>query len=237
MSSAATPLHAVAFNCTLKGSRGKEKSSTEVLLQQLLEALEGHGVTSEIIRAVDHNILPGVEHDEGRGDDWPKLLKRLLAADIVILGTPIWLGQSCSVAKRVLERMDAFIYDLDGKGRMKSFGKVALVAVVGNEDGAASCLGRDVPGAQRLRLFAAGVRHDLLGRRGDEQERLQAIVEDAEGGRQRDGDGRGQRGASRHAAAAGSVSRERMTPRQAWPPPPRMLSPGLPSPSINSPGV
>jgi multimeric flavodoxin WrbA len=136
MSSAATPLHAVAFNCTLKGSRGKEKSSTEVLLQQLLESLESHGVTSEIIRAVDHNILPGVEHDEGRGDDWPKLLKRLLAADIVILGTPIWLGQSCSVAKRVLERMDAFIYDLDEKGRMKSFGKVALVAVVGNEDGA-----------------------------------------------------------------------------------------------------
>ena len=130
MSSAATPLHAVAFNCTLKGSRGKEKSSTEVLLQQLLESLESHGVTSEIIRAVDHNILPGVEHDEGRGDDWPKLLKRLLAADIVIL------GQSCSVAKRVLERMDAFIYDLDEKGRMKSFGKVALVAVVGNEDGA-----------------------------------------------------------------------------------------------------
>ena len=136
MSSAATPLHAVAFNCTLKGSRGKEKSSTEVLLQQLIEALESHGVTSEIIRAVDHNILPGVEHDEGRGDDWPKLLKRLLAADIVILGTPIWLGQSCSVAKRMLERMDAFIYDLDEKGRMKSFGKVALVAVVGNEDGA-----------------------------------------------------------------------------------------------------
>src|SRR4051794_9702452 len=90
-SSAATRLHAVAFNCTLKGSRGKEKSSTEVLLQQLLEALESHGVTSEIIRAVDHNILPGVEHNEGRGDDWPKLLKRLLAADIVVLGTPIWL--------------------------------------------------------------------------------------------------------------------------------------------------
>ena len=136
MSSAATPLHAVAFNCTLKGSRGKEKSSTEVLLQQLLESLESHGVTSEIIRAVDHNILPGVEHDEGRGDDWPKLLKRLLAADIVILGTPIWLGQSCSVAKRVLERMDAFLSETDERGRMPSFGKVALAGIVGNEDGA-----------------------------------------------------------------------------------------------------
>jgi multimeric flavodoxin WrbA len=128
-------LHALAFNCTLKGSRNKEKSSTEVLLQQVLKALAAYDVTGEIIRAVDYNILPGVEHDEGRGDDWPKLLKRVLAADILILGTPIWLGQSCSVAKRVLERMDAFIYDLDDNGRMKTYGKVALVAVVGNEDG------------------------------------------------------------------------------------------------------
>jgi multimeric flavodoxin WrbA len=129
-------LHALALNCTLKGSRDQEKSSTEVLLQQVLKALAAHDVSGEIVRAVDLNILPGVEYDEGRGDDWPKLLKRVLAADIVIIGTPIWLGQSCSVAKRVLERMDAFIYDLDANGRMKTYGKVALVAVVGNEDGA-----------------------------------------------------------------------------------------------------
>jgi multimeric flavodoxin WrbA len=81
-------------------------------------------------------VVPGVEYREGRNDDWPKLLKRVLAADIVVLGTPIWLGQSSSVAKRVLERMDAFIHDLDDHGRMQTFGKVALVAVVGNEDGA-----------------------------------------------------------------------------------------------------
>lgn len=129
-------LRALAFNCTLKGARNKEKSSTEVLLRQLVEALAGHDVKSEIVRAVDHDIKPGVEYNEGRGDEWPKLLKRVLAADIVIIGTPIWLGQSGSVAKRVLERMDAFIHDLDDKQRMKTFGKVALVAVVGNEDGA-----------------------------------------------------------------------------------------------------
>jgi multimeric flavodoxin WrbA len=129
-------LKALAFNCSLKAARAKEKSSTEVLLNQLLEALAEHGVKGEIIRAVDHNIKPGVEYNEGRGDDWPKLRKRLLAADIVIIGTPVWLGQSSSVAKRVLERMDAFIHDLDDRNRMKTFGKIALVAVVGNEDGA-----------------------------------------------------------------------------------------------------
>jgi multimeric flavodoxin WrbA len=129
-------LKALAFNCSLKGARNKEKSSTEILLQQQLDALAEHGVKGEIVRAVDHDIKPGVQDNEGRGDGWPKLRKRLMAADILIIGTPIWLGQSSSVAKRVLERMDAFIHDLDDKGRMPSFNKVALVAVVGNEDGA-----------------------------------------------------------------------------------------------------
>src|SRR5712671_952726 len=130
------PLQALAFNCSLKGSREKEKSSTEVLLQQLLKQLAQHGVRGDTVRAVDHKILPGVAHEEGRGDAWPRLCKRMLGVDIVIIGTPIWLGQSSSIAKRVLERMDAFIHDLDDNARMKTFGKVALVAVVGNEDGA-----------------------------------------------------------------------------------------------------
>ncbi|MGE3148932.1 MAG: flavodoxin family protein [Pseudorhodoplanes sp.] len=129
-------LKALAFNCTLKSARDKEKSSTEVLLRQLLDALAEHDIKGETVRAVDHAIKPGVRDNEGRGDDWPKLRKRLLAADIVIIGTPVWLGQSSSVAKRVMERMDAFIHDLDDQGRMPTFGKVALVCVVGNEDGA-----------------------------------------------------------------------------------------------------
>ena len=81
-------------------------------------------------------MKPGVSSDEGKGDDWPKLRKRILAADILIFGTPIWLGQMSSLAKRVVERMDAFFSETDEKGRMPSFGKVAVVAVVGNEDGA-----------------------------------------------------------------------------------------------------
>jgi multimeric flavodoxin WrbA len=64
------------------------------------------------------------------------LRERVMAADIVAIGTPIWLGQPSSVAKRVLERMDAFLGEADDKGRMPSFGKVAIAVIVGNEDGA-----------------------------------------------------------------------------------------------------
>ena len=74
--------------------------------------------------------------DEGEGDEWPQLRSRILAADIVIFGTPIWLGQMSSLAKRVAERMDAFLSETDGRGRMPNFGKIALIAIVGNEDGA-----------------------------------------------------------------------------------------------------
>jgi len=129
-------LKAFGFNCSLKHSKAAEKSSTDVLLRQFFDALEEHGVEGEIVRAADFNIKPGVKSDEGRGDDWPKLRKRLLAADILVIGSPIWLGQPSSIAKRVLERMDAFLDEKDERGRMPSYGKVAMCCVVGNEDGA-----------------------------------------------------------------------------------------------------
>jgi multimeric flavodoxin WrbA len=132
----AASLKAFGFNCSLKSSRASEKSSTEVLLRQFFDALGDHGVEGEIVRAADYNIKPGVKSDEGRGDDWPKLRKRLLAADILVIGSPIWLGQPSSIAKRVLERMDAFLDEKDERGRMPSYGKVAICCVVGNEDGA-----------------------------------------------------------------------------------------------------
>jgi len=129
-------LKAFAFNCSLKSSKDSEKSSTDVLLRQVLDALAEHDVSGEIVRAADFNIKPGVKSDEGRGDDWPKLRKRMLAADILIIGSPIWLGQPSSIAKRVLERMDAFLDEKDDRGRMPSYSKVAIAAIVGNEDGA-----------------------------------------------------------------------------------------------------
>src|SRR3989440_13008276 len=100
-------LKVLAFNCTLKSARGDEKSSTQVLIEQLMDALKKHGAKGDVIRAVDHNIKPGVQSDEGAGDDWPALRQRVINADILMMGTPIWLGQPSSVAKRVMERMDA----------------------------------------------------------------------------------------------------------------------------------
>ena len=127
-------LKALAFNCTLKPSPAP--SSTEKLLRELLDALSAHEVTGDIIRAVDYNIKPGVSSDEGEDDAWPELRRRIIDSNILIIGSPIWLGQPCSVAKRVLERMDAFLGETDDKGLMPSYGKVGMAAVVGNEDGA-----------------------------------------------------------------------------------------------------
>lgn len=136
-SDAPTELTAVALNCTLK--RSGDPSSTDKLLGELLAALARHGVSGEVVHVVDLDIKPGVSSDEGDGDEWPALRSKILAADILIMGTPIWLGQPSSVAKRVLERMDAFLEETDDNKRMPSFGKVAIVAVVGNEDGAHHC--------------------------------------------------------------------------------------------------
>jgi multimeric flavodoxin WrbA len=130
------PLTAIAINCTLKRSRG-ESSSTDKMIDLLAGELKKHQVElAGTIRIADYDIFPGVTSDEGEGDDWPDLRKRILAADILIFGTPIWLGQMASTAKRVLERMDAFLSETDDNGRTPSFGKVAVAAIVGNEDGA-----------------------------------------------------------------------------------------------------
>lgn len=130
-------LTAIALNCTLKPSGGEESSSTDRMIRLLAEELAKHDVSlAETIRVADHDVKPGVTSDEGEGDAWPALRKRILAADILIFGTPIWLGQPSSIAKRVTERMDAFLSETDDRGRMPSYGKIALVVVVGNEDGA-----------------------------------------------------------------------------------------------------
>src|SRR5665647_3189183 len=132
----AADLKVFGLNCSLKSSKAKESSSTDVLLRQVFDALAEHGAAGEFVRAADYNIKPGVKSDEGEGDDWQDLLRQLLAADILVIGAPIWLGQPSSIAKRVMERMDAFIDEKDSRGRMPSYGKVVIAAIVGNEDGA-----------------------------------------------------------------------------------------------------
>src|ERR1700727_1141149 len=119
-------LKALAFNCSLKSSSGGETSSTEALLSQLISQLHLNGVESKVVRAVANDIKPGTDNDMGNGDAWPAIRAKLLAADIVVIATPIWLGQPSSVAKRVLERIDAFIEELDAKNLMPTFGKAGL---------------------------------------------------------------------------------------------------------------
>lgn len=127
---------AVALNASLKKSSG-EISSTDAMIAVLKEKFSACDVDlTEIIRLADHNITPGVTSDEGGGDVWPRIRKKVLAHDILIFGTPIWMGQMSSIAKRTVERMDAFLSETDEHGRMPSYSKVAVVAVVGNEDGA-----------------------------------------------------------------------------------------------------
>ena len=135
-------LRAVVLSCSLKKSPAK--SSAELIGRELLTALADHDVTGEVVRVADHDVRFGVSVDEGDGDEWPQLREKILAADILIVTTPIWLGQPASVCKMVLERLDAELSETDDQGRLLTYGKVAVVAVVGNEDGAhhvvAECL-------------------------------------------------------------------------------------------------
>lgn len=129
-----TSLHAIALNCTLKPSPAE--SSTDLMISHVFDELAQHRVTHETVRAVDYDIRPGVEADMGDGDQWPELLPRIAASDILLVATPTWLGNMSSVAQRVLERLDAELSNTDDENRPSMVGKVAIAAVVGNEDGA-----------------------------------------------------------------------------------------------------
>lgn len=127
-------LTAVALVCTLKKSPAE--SSSDRIARQFLTELAAHDATGEVIRVVDHDVRPGVSADEGDGDEWPDIRARIAAADILLFCTPTWLGHMSSVAQRALERLDAELSETDDAGRPAMFGKVAVAAVVGNEDGA-----------------------------------------------------------------------------------------------------
>jgi multimeric flavodoxin WrbA len=128
------PLRALALVCSLKSSPAP--SSSDLIARQLLDELGTHGVTGDVVRVVDHDVKPGVELDMGDGDAWPGIREQLMAADILIVSTPTWVGHMSSVAQRVLERLDAELSETDESGRPLVTGKVAVTAVVGNEDGA-----------------------------------------------------------------------------------------------------
>jgi multimeric flavodoxin WrbA len=131
---ASTSPSALALVCTLKPSPAS--SSSDLLATQILSGLESHGVTTSSLRVVDFDVKPGVETDMGGGDQWPTIREQILAADILVVVTPTWVGQLSSVGQRVLERLDAELSEMDEQGRPDMYDKVAVVGVVGNEDGA-----------------------------------------------------------------------------------------------------
>jgi multimeric flavodoxin WrbA len=98
-------VRAVFINCTLKPS--PETSNSEALGRIVAEALGSEDVAVDFLRAVDHEIKPGVESDMGDGDEWPQIREKVVGAEILVIVTPTWLGRPSSVAQRVLERMDA----------------------------------------------------------------------------------------------------------------------------------
>ena len=127
-------MKALILNCTLKPS--PEGSSTEALAEVLIDQWTADGIDSEIVRLVDLDIKPGVKTDMGNGDDWPEVHAKMRDCDILVVATPIWMGQMSSIAKRALERLDAALDETDEAGRTWAMGKVAGVVVTGNEDGA-----------------------------------------------------------------------------------------------------
>ena len=127
-------LRAVLLNCTLKKSPAI--SNTQALMDIVIGHLEQLDVECETVRVVDHDVPFGVESDLGEGDQWPAILDKVLAADILIMGMPIWFGVRCSVAQMVVERLDGTYNTTNDVGQYPMYNKVGGVVVTGNEDGA-----------------------------------------------------------------------------------------------------
>jgi multimeric flavodoxin WrbA len=130
-------LRALFVNCTLKRSR--EPSNTEALMRNSVAIMHANGVSVDEVRAADHEIPPGVEPDMTEHgfarDEWPEIQARVLAADILVIGTPIWLGDKTSICTRVVERLYGYSGQLNDAGQWLYYGRVGGVVVTGNEDG------------------------------------------------------------------------------------------------------
>ena len=134
-------LSALFLNCTLK--RTREISHTQGLIDIATAIMHANGVATEVIRPVDHDLAYGVWPDmTDHGwdhDDWPEILGKVMAADILVLTTPIWLGEKSSVCTQVVERLYAASHLLNDAGQYAYYGRVAGCLVTGNEDGAKHC--------------------------------------------------------------------------------------------------
>ena len=134
-------LRAVYINCTL--TRSPDPSHTQLLMDRAIAIMEANGVSVESIRAVDHDIAPGVWPDMTEHgwdtDAWPAICKKVMAADILVIGTPIWLGDKSSICTKVIERLYGYSSVLNDNGQYAYYGKVGGCLVTGNEDGIKHC--------------------------------------------------------------------------------------------------
>jgi multimeric flavodoxin WrbA len=136
-----TGLSALFFNCTLTKSPGLSHTERLIAISQRL--MEKHGVMTELIRPIDHDIATGVWPDMREhgwsNDEWPDLYKKVMAADILVLAGPIWLGDNSSQMKKIIERLYACSGLLNSQGQYAYYGKVGGCLITGNEDGIKHC--------------------------------------------------------------------------------------------------
>ncbi len=134
-------LSAVVVNCTLK--RSPEASNTQALADRSIGVLTEQGVAVEVIRAIDHDIATGVQPDMTEvgweRDEWPAIFDKVMAADILVLLSPIWLGEKSSVCTQVIERLYGNSHLLNDAGQYAYYGRVGGCLITGNEDGAKHC--------------------------------------------------------------------------------------------------
>lgn len=127
-------MKAIILNATLKS--GEELSHTEALAKEVVTIYENEDVDVEIVRVNDYKIAYGISDDMGDGDEWPKILNKIIDSDIVLIGTPLWLGEKSSVATLVIERLYGSSKIENKEGQSIFYNKVGGVIVTGNEDGA-----------------------------------------------------------------------------------------------------
>ncbi len=134
-------LSALFVNCSLKG--GAEPSHTQALMDVAIDVMRAAGARVEVVRAVDCDLVPGVQPDMtehgAASDGWPAVFERVHGADILVLGTPIWLGEKSSVCTRVIERLYGNSAQLNDRGQSSYYGRTGGCIVTGNEDGAKHC--------------------------------------------------------------------------------------------------
>lgn len=145
-------MKALIINCTLK--RSPDFSNTGALADKAVKLLNEQAIPTEVIRLSDYEVRSGNSSDEGDGDEWPQILEKIKAAEILIIATPIWMGHLASTSQRVIERLDAIFHEegtTDEKtGQYFTYNKVAGCLITGNEDGAHSCAAQVLWSMQEL---------------------------------------------------------------------------------------